>query len=187
MVYYRFLFNQRKKVSYGEAFVYSLLLDRSIMRGQFYDVDGSFSMELLRFEIEEFRQQGMGEYIFMQELTTKYISDHTEITPQNVRIILKSLREKRIIREDMISCPLRLLEHGYINLPEGTSLKGSQLICYGLILDMSKRYNGTISTWASELGRILGITETNVHSILSILHKKGFVKRDNATKKLIVY
>ena len=157
-----------------------------MMSGEHYDDRGKFDKSLVIYEVEDYKSLGIGEYILLDLPRVKYISEYTELTPQNVRRIIKSLKEKRIIKGEYISCPLELLDEMYIEIPKGTGLKGSQLILYGYILHESKKYNGTYDKRAKGIAEKLGITATNVHSILSRLEQKGFAKRLPNGKLLVL-
>lgn len=178
MIYYRYLFKNDWGLSPNEGLVYSALLSHSLMTSEYFETDGSFSVEHAKaFIMENMEHTGM-ECIDYSPISTRKLARILRMKEDTVRKIKDDLsRKHHLIGFSVIICPLELLDAGYIDIPPDTCLKGRQLALYGLLKDRSRLYNGIIDTWASRLADIAGINKGNVHRIIAELQKKGFVER----------
>lgn len=187
MIYYRALFDYKKGLSSSEGIVYSVLLSHSLLSyAEAFDTDGKFNIKNAKELIKDTSYSAGFEAIYYEKMSISKLAEKVEMTRPAVRKILADLKTKGAIKDGFIRCPLRILEKGFMKLPPKTKLKGSQLTFYALLLERSRRYNGTIDTWASRLAKLAGITKTNAQSIINILEKKGFLKRLENGKLLVL-
>lgn len=187
MVFYKILFKKREKITGSMAILYSTLVGHSLLRnGEVFDGNGDFDYDAAKQFIDDATCGGQY-YIDYYPLSVAYLSKHTGMTKQNVRLTLKRLDEENYIgiEEESIYCPLNLLDEGFLKIPNDTNLKGWQLIDYAFMKERAVGYNGTIDTWASVLSQMLYTTKENVYMTINRLKEKGYVERLRNGKLLI--
>ena len=187
MVFYKILFKQREQITGSMAIIYSTLVGQSLMMyGELFDHEGTFDYDSAKEYICEATEDGKY-YIDCVDINVTRLSKLTEMTKQNVRLTLHRLRKNHYIsiEHESIYCPINLLDEGFIKIPNGTNLKGWQLIDYAFMKDRSRHYGGSIDTWASKLSESLNTTTDNVYKSIERLKKKGYVKRENNGHLLI--
>lgn len=187
MVFYKILFKERERFTGSMALVYSTLVGYSLMQADnLFDPEGEFDYQYARDAIKDLT--GNGEYyIDLAYLSVSTLAKKLGMTPQNVRLTLNTLDEKGFIKRisDAIYCPVNLLDEGFFDVPNDTSLKGWQLIDYAFMKDRSRAYFGYIDTWASRLAEMLHTTEGNVYMTIKRLKAKGFLERQKNGKLLV--
>ena len=178
MVFYKILLNQRENITGSMAIVYSTLVGQSILNGEVFDCDGAFDYEAARQFIYDQTENG-AYFIDLPSPRIGYLSRHTGMTKQNVRLTIRRLDEAGYIgiKQESIYCPVNLLDEGFIKIPNDTHLKGWQLIDYAIMKERSIGHNNTIDTWASKLAENLHTTKENVYMTIMRLKEKGYVER----------
>lgn len=187
MVVYKYLLDKRGSMSSGMALVYSALLERSIMsNGEIFDCEGTFDIVNAREFIEDMTDGGYYN-IDMPYFTTKWLSGKTGISQQHVRMIIKDLDRLGYINIDdcSISCPVDVLNKGFLKLDVNTGLKGWLLIDYHFMKERALRYGGKIDTYGSRLAELMHTTQWCVFKTIEKLKKKGFVERLSDGRLLI--
>lgn len=178
MIIYKYLFRLRDSLSGCDAIVYSTLVGHSITSyGECYNADGAFDIETAKEIISENYDYHRKDYIEYNPISYSKLSADTGITKRNIIYIMNKLREKRYIIDDEIFCPMKLLDEGFIKLPQNTRLKGWQLIFYALLKERSIPYHGTIDTWAYRLAELFKTNDTNIYAYIKYLKDKGYIQR----------
>lgn len=186
MVYYRYLFLHMEDLSPYEGIVYSELVFNSIISNPHYRTGKLMYVDRAKYDVENLHILGWTEDIDYYPLKVKELVKMTEMSLPTIKKILISLEEKKYIDGKYIRCPFEMLKHGYVKIPLKTGLRGRQLIFYGLLLDRSRKYKGTIDTMAYKLGELCGIeNKNNVYFIINQIKEKGLVERTKSGKLLI--
>jgi DNA-binding MarR family transcriptional regulator len=177
MVYYRFLFKHMDMLSINEKLVYSSLIAYSIRNTWYYYEDGALDSEYLNAElVRTANENGFG-HIVLKMPSTLGLAKETGMSWNTIKKILERFKQIRLIEESLIVCHKELFDQGYITLPNDLCVKGQLLLFYCILEERSRYFNGTIDTWASKLGEILGISKGAIQDMLYKLHKKGLVHR----------
>lgn len=179
MVFYKFLFQLRGKITGCEAILYSTLASRTMMTcSELFIPDGTFDYDFAKELIGDMTDDGQP-FIDCDIPNAEYLSRKTGITIQNVRKLLKKLDSRGFINKSnrVVYFPKKLLDFGYLQIPEGTCLQGWQLIDYAFIKERAETFNGSIDTWASRLAELLHTTPNNVYKTIERLKKKQLVIR----------
>lgn len=158
-------------IIYSELLFHSLTSNTEFLTGELLYIDAAKQL------VENYKYMQWKEEIDYYPLDVKTLMSRTDMTFPTVKKILRNLEDKEYIRKGCIRCPYDLLQEGYIKLPKGTGAKGRQLVFYGLLLDRSKQFNGTVDTWAYKLMELSGTTKDNVYFLIKQLKAKGLVER----------
>ena len=178
MIIYKLLFKKRDLCTCDESIVYSTLIGMSLMNtSECFDGDGTFSLECVDNYISFCHDMYNRYYIELTDIPIYKMSKMTGVSRRQMYNILANLRKKRLIVDDTIFCPPKLLCDGFLKLPENTGLRGWQLVFYAFIKELSKNYNGSIDTWSSKLAEYFSTSSTAIKSLIRELTKKGYVKR----------
>ena len=117
------------------------------------------------------------EFLEYFPLKPTQLAKKVEMTLPSIRKAMQTLSQKHYIILDMIKCPVKLLEGGYLKLPDNTNLKGLQLVFYAYIREKAHYFNGSIDTWAYKLAEVFHTSTNNIYYAIHELHRKGFVER----------
>lgn len=160
------------ELSASDGILYSELIYRSLNDSEYFDEDGKFNIDVAAvYLIQE------SEIIECCKINISRIANALETTNPAIRRSLTSLREKDILFNDYIKCPVDLIRQKYLTLPLGTKLKGRQLVFLAYLINRGRPYNGLVDTWEYKMAEDCGISEANISSIMHLLRSKGFVSR----------
>lgn len=158
-------------IVYSELLFYSLTSNQEFKTGELLYIDQAKKM------LSDYKSMGWEETIYYCPLDEKTLMKRTEMSFPTVKKVLNNLHEKGYIHDGYISCPLALLQEGYLKIPKGTGAKGRQLIFYGFLLNRSEKYKGVIDTWAYRFKDLCGIDVDDAYFMIKQLKKKKLVER----------
>lgn len=186
MIVYKGLFPYREKFSGSSAIIYSTLVSHSLWEyGEVFDGQGCFDLDKTKLYLDVCKDKDGYSFIDLPYFTCSTLTTTLGMSERNVRYSLKDLREKKILTDDSICCPLWLIKGGYVKIVKGTMLKGWQLIFYSLLKERADYFGGQIDTWAYKLAEQFSTTTNNIYVLINILKSKGYVSRTKNNKLLV--
>ena len=165
------------ELSASEGILYSELVYRSLSNPEFFDSEGKFNIDVaVVYLIQE------DEMLECCKINITKLAEALETSNPAIRRGLASLREKHLLGDEYIKCPVNLVRQKYLSLPSDTGLKGRQLVFLAYLINRGRPYRGIIDTWESKMAKDCGISDANVSSIMHILRERGFVSRTSDGK-----
>lgn len=207
MFYISFLkeFKDWNGLTVNEKIVYSLLANYSVMcQNAWYKVRESECGEN-RLNMDKIKDMiKIHDWFELAKISNKKISEKTGISLRTVSTILNRLKDLKILEECdeqvdfvyyAIQVPEGLIDNGYLDLPKNTGLKGMQLIFWAFINQRlghynertGNFYNKSLDTWASRLATDMGVKKKDIQNYIHCLTKRGFLKRSEDGKYLVLY
>ena len=165
------------ELTVSEGILYSELVYRSLTVSEHFDRKGKLKLENVIAFLRE-----RNEVIDCCKINVTRLAKDLETSNPAIRRSLVGLREKFVLGGDFIKCPVELVRQRYLTLPEGTKLKGRQLVFLAYLINRGKSHEGTIDTWEYKMADDCNISASNVSSIMHILYNRGFVERQEGGK-----
>lgn len=181
-IYYKYLFSRRGEITDSEGIVYSALIYRALENPEFFDAEGNLDMENVRAFISDASEESGVECIDLPRINQSKLARSVGMTRGAFIKAMKRLKDKFLVSDTFIICPLELLDGGYMELMPVEKLSAQQKVFYSFLKDRGRGYDGTIDTWASRLSEVFCTSKGNVYYLLSVLEKEGLVERQSDGK-----